>query len=217
MARTATESGMYVTIYVGHTLVSDETLNATPDDHVFTMDHAPVSTQNLRLIGTKGAVSRPLVNFTLEPLTGTITIPDSFPAFDSITASYYYYTDYELDILTKDYKVEHTTSNYELAIDGSVVPTIPLKKVATRVSFKAVLSGENQRQLLTETVERQYYVILIDKNVDEDYGLRAFEGPVVSSEQASFQKGLSYLLPVAIEPVCMYGSYDEDDDEIAWR
>jgi len=208
--------GCKITIYFGHTRVTDEALGATGDDHVWTFVHSPVGTKNLRLIGTIGADSEYIVNYDLSPIAGILTVAAVLPAYDSISASYYRYANITdgVDILVQDYKVEFPKPVADIDIWGQ--PHYQEhNNYPHKVSFKVVLSAEGQRNLLTESMFRSFRFILIDKNIDETYGLRAFEGPLWSDEQGSIKKGASYLLPIELM-VQQFGLYDLDDNEITW-
>lgn len=206
-------SGCKVSIWFGHTRITSESLNATGDDHVWTFDHAPVSTQNLLITGTKAGITRPLVNYTLEPMDGTLTIPASFPAFDSVHASYYYYSG-SVPIITKDFDVKYPSHNYEPTIYGEPVYTLS-RNYPTTVEFAVVLLYEWERALLTESIRYGYFFLLIDDYIDPAYAQAAYEGPIQSSEAASIYKGKSFLLPIVLE-VQQAGAYDETAETINW-
>lgn len=206
-----------ITIYFGHTRVSNEALDVdVGDDHIWYFDHAPVSTENLRLIGTVGGESEFIVNFDLEPISGTLTVDAALPAYDSIAAWYFYYVEIEdgADILIQDYRVEFPRLISNVDIFGQPHYQVH-NNYPHKVSFKVVLTNEAQRNLLTEAMFYSYYFILIDKNIGATYGLRAYEGPIWSNEQGSIRKGASYLLPIELM-VEQFGSYDADDNEITW-
>jgi hypothetical protein len=215
--------GCHVGVYWGHTRVTSAPMVVDGgDDHIWyfygneatPLAHKPVSTQNLIIIATLAGVSRVLVNYEIEPLQGSITIGAALPAFDSVTASFYYYNATPLSILTKDFDVPYPEHNYELSIFGEPVYTLNHNYPA-KVEFKFVMSAEVQRHLLTESMERGYFFILIDRYIDATYGLRAYEGPIVSGEVAAFQKGKSYLLPIVLE-VQQRGLWTEATNTIDW-
>lgn len=220
---TQTKSGMQgckITVYFGNTRVTGETLTpdpaATPDDHLFFFAHHPVSTRNLRLIGTIGGVTEFIVNYDLEPISGALTVGAALPAYDSIDADYFYYVNITdgVDVLVQDYRVLFPKHAGEADMFGQ--PHFQdQNNYPQTVSFKLVLSGEWERNLLTEAMFGNFYFILIDKNFDATYGHRAFEGPLWSEEQGSLYKGASYLLPIELN-VQQFGSYDLTTDEITW-
>jgi hypothetical protein len=212
--------GCYVTIYFGNTRLTGKTLTpdpaATPDDHLFYFANTPVSTRNLRLIGTVGADTEYIVNYDLEPISGALTVDAALPAYDSIDADYFYYTNLTdgLDILVKDYHV--TFPKHSSVIDIFGQPHFQdQNNYPYNVNFKVVLTSEDQRNLLTQAMFWNHYFILIDKNFDASYGHRAFEGPIWSDEQGSMYKGASYLLPIELN-VQQFGSYNATTDEITW-
>ena len=191
--------GCKLTIYFNNTRVAAEVLNATADDHVFTFDNTPVSTRNLRLIGTVGADSEFIVNFDLEPISGTLTIDAALPAYDSVTARYFYYTNLTdgFDILTQNYKVVFPQIQSEVDIFGQ--PRYQERNnYPHKVTFDVILSNEVQRNLLTESMFYGYHFIVLDRNIGAEYGLRAYEGPIWSDEQGSIYKGRPFFLPITL-------------------
>lgn len=217
MSYRALLKGTKIAIYFGHTRETDEALTVNPgDDHEWTFDNYPVSTKNLRLIGTFGGEQEFIINYSLEPLTGTLTIPATLPAYTSIAASYFYYVNTAdgANILVQDYRVEFPRPTADIDIFGQPHYQIH-NNYPHKVSFKVVLTNELQRNLLTEAMFFSYYFIVIDKNIGATYGLRAYEGPLWSNEQGSIKKGMGPLLPIELM-VQNFGSYDEDDNEINW-
>lgn len=195
-----------VSIYYGCDRISEETLsNDAVNDHVFWFAHAPVSTRDLRLKGYIGADWEYIVNFDLEPLTGRLTAAAALPAYDSVDAWYNYYNSYELRILTVDFKVESPSLVSDLDIWGQPHYTVHAN-YPSDVNFKLVLRSEPQRNWLTESTLRSCYFLLIDKGIPETYGIRAYEGPIWSSEQASLYKGASPFLPIKLM-VQQFGLY----------
>jgi hypothetical protein len=176
----------------------------------------PISTKNIRLVGTKGGDSEFIVNFDLEPISGTLTVDASLPAYDSISASYYYYVNVTdgVDILTQNFMVEFPRPVSDVDIWGqphySEINNYPHK-----LKMNVVLTAESQRNLLTEAMFNAYYFLVIDKNFDSTFGLRAYEGPLWSDEQGSIGKGASYLLPIELM-VQQFGRYDATTNEITW-
>lgn len=215
--------GCHIQAWYGHTRVTlAPMVQDGGDDHKWffygneatPLAHYPISTKNLIVIGTKSGVSRVLVNYTIEPITGYIIIPASFPVFDSITASYYYYTNLGT-ILTQSFMPNYNDHPSEMEIGGQPVYTI-FKNFPGSLEFKMVLSQESDRHVLIETLEEAYYVLVLDNQVDTNYGLRAYEGPIQSNEVGAFQKGASYLLPIKVE-VCQAGSIDATTGLVTWR
>jgi len=161
--------------------------------------NVPVSTENLRLVGTIGADSEFIVNYNMEPLTGRLTIDPALPIYDSVAAWYWHYTGLNdgVDLLVVNYKVEFPKLVSE--VDIWAQPHYQKhNNYPHSVSFSLVLSSESMRNLLTESMFYGYYFILLDKNIGYQYGLRAFEGPLWSDEQGSVKKGLTPLLPIEI-------------------
>ena len=223
MVRRSGTNGCYVGVYYGHTRINSAPMVVDGgDDHIWyfygneatPLAHYPVSTQNLIIIATLAGVSRVLVNYELEPLQGSITIGAALPAFDSVTASYYYYNSSDNALLTHGFEVDFPEHNFELSIFGEPVYTLS-HNFPTKVRFDVVLTSESQRNLLTEAMQYGYFFILIDKYIDAGYGLRAYEGPIQSNEQASFFKGKPYLLPIVLE-VQQCGVWAEATDTIDW-
>lgn len=215
----------YIAVYYGNTHVSAGTMVVDgSNDHIWyfygteatPIRHYPISSKNLILLGTKSGVSRFLVNYTLEPLTGKITIPASFPVFDSITAWFYYYTiATPIPVLTQNFLVEIPDPSYQPSIWDE--PSYVLHNVVpTAVNFNMVLSDESQRNLLTESIMHGYFFLIVDKYIPDTYGIKAYEGPIISKEQMSLYKGLSYLLPIKMS-VCQVGSYDHTSATINWE
>ena len=180
------------------------------DLKTYWLEHFPVNTDNLRLIGYIGADWAFLGNFDLEPLTGRITIPDNYPAFDEIHAWYNYYINVEFDILTKDFMVPLPRSTPELDVNKKPIYTKGTRYPST-VDFKMVLVNEHMRNLLTESILHNYNFLLLDTGIPEQYGLRAYEGGMVSDEQGSIFKGYSYLMPTTLE-IQQFGLVDREFD-----
>ena len=144
-----------------------------------------------------GTAQEFIVNFDLEPISGTLTVNADLPAYDEVEADYYYYIDFDIDILTQNFKTEFPKPIAELDIWGQ--PHYQVKNnYPHKVTFRVVLTNETQRNLLTKSMFYADYFILMDKNIDNDFGLRAYEGPIWSNEQGSVQKGASYLLPIEL-------------------
>jgi hypothetical protein len=204
---------LHLTVWIGHTR---ETLHALNDlgGGVWEFPHVPVSTQNLIVIGTLAGVSRVLVNYDLEPIQGTLTMSTDYPAFDSVVASFYHYVA-SAKVLTKDFQVEYTAPGFEQNIYGKPVYVLSMQ-FPTKLTFNVILSAENQRNLLTESVENGYFFLVIDNNTVATYGIRAWEGPIFSNDISSFFKGKPYLLPITLN-VAQHGFYDDTADEITWR
>lgn len=198
---TAKSSGCRIYIYWGCTRISNEALTQDPvETDTWWFANTPVSTKNLRLIGTEGADSEFIVNFDLEPLTGRLTIDaavDQPGGYDSIAAWYFHYDDLEIDIMTKGYKVEFPRLTSEVDIFGQPHYTVH-NSYPHKVSFRVVLQREQSRNLLTESMFHACYYILLDKGTGVTYGVRAYEGPLWSDEQSSLYKGASYLLPIEL-------------------
>ena len=208
MSYASTTKGCKINIYFKNTRVTAETLNTTGDDHVFTFDHAPVSTKNLRLVGTFGGVNEFIVNYDLEPISGKLTVAAALPAYTAIVADYFYYANIEdgIDILVQDYRVSFPKPVADIDIWGQPHYQIH-NNYPHVVRFKVVLSNEAQRNLLTEATFHAAYFLLLDKNIGETYGLRAYEGPLWSDEQGSIRKGASFLLPIELF-VQQFGNID---------
>jgi len=203
----------YLTIWIGLTRHTLHALNNVSPS-VWEFPHVPVSTQNLIIIGTLAGVSRVVVNYTLEPIQGTLTMDAAYPAFASVVASFYQYG-VEIKVLTRDLQVEYTSPNYEMSIYGEPVYVLS-KTFPTKLSFNVVLTAENQRNLLTQAVENGWFFLVIDNNTLATYGIRAWEGPITSNDVSSFFKGKPYLLPIVI-PVAQHGMYNDTTDVIVWR
>lgn len=174
------------------------------------LEHFPVNTDDLRLIGFIGADWAFLGNFDLEPLTGRITIPDIYPAFDEIHAWYTHYINFEISMLTKDFMVPLPRATPEIDVARKPIYTKGTRYPST-VDFKMVLVNEHQRNLLTESILHNYNFLLLDTGIPEQYGLRAYEGGMVSDEQGSMFKGYSYLMPTVLE-VQQFGLVDRAID-----
>lgn len=283
MSSSSNSSGCKLTIYFGNTRVASEDLNATGDDHIFTFDHTPVSTRNLRLRGDRisaiqaeadngdgrtmvtsaghgfanntlvtiagtvnydgswniilvdinryiirtafvinegvlgtGTASDFIVNFDLEPLTGTITIAAALPAYDNVNSAYFYYVNTAdgIDILTQKFRTVFPRPTAKKDIWGQPHYQIH-NNYPHKITLKVVLAAESQRNLLTEAMFGSAYFIAIDRNFDSTYGFRAYEGPLWSDEQGSIFKGASYLLPIELF-VEQFGRYNATLDEITW-
>lgn len=192
--------GNYISIYFGHTRHSNESLTLDPylaDDHTWYFAHTPVSQKNLRLLGTKSGNNSFIVNYTLEPLTGKLVVDSSLPAYDSIAAWYFSYTDYELDVLTKGWKPISRTPSPEIDIFGKPWYTVH-NFYPAYIDFRIVITSEAQRALLTEPMFKASYFIAIDKGIPQEYAQRAYEGPIYSDEQLSMYKGYSNLIPTKL-------------------
>lgn len=200
--------GCKITVFFGHTRVDNEALGATGDDHVWTFTNSPVSSKNLRLIGTVGADTEFIVNYDVEPISGTLTVDAVLPAYDSIAAWYFYYTNTADgdDILTQNFKVEFPRPVADIDIFGQPHYQIH-NNYPHKLTMKVVLSNESQRNLLTESMFSADFFLVLDKNIDADFGLRAYEGPLWSDEQGSVEKGASYLLPIELF-VQQFGAID---------
>lgn len=204
-----TLKNLMVSIYWGNTIETDETL--TPDAieaGVYWTDHFPVNLdpRYWRIIGWIGVKWAFLGNVTIEPLTGRIELFAGYPAFDSVHLDYSHYVNMEIDIITKDYKTPLPRNAGEPDVFGQI-RRAKLNRAPATVDFKWVLTNENLRNLLSESIMKNYNFLLLDNNIDETYGLRAFEGGFVSDEQGSMYKGEDYLLPLTME-VDQFGIID---------
>lgn len=193
--------GCLINLYWGFTRVWNEALTQDPvETDTWWFANSPVSTKDLRLVGTEGADSEFIVNFDLEPLSGRLTIAaavDQPGGFDSISASYFYYLNVEVSIITKNYKVEFPRLTSE--VDIFAQPHYQVHNAYPhKVTFKIALTEERQRNLLSEAVFRAAYFIMLDKGIGTTYGVRAYEGPLWSDEQSSINKGMSYMLPIEL-------------------
>lgn len=215
--------GCKVQVYWGHTRVTlGDMVVDGGDDHVWyfygneatPLQHAPISSKKLIILATEGATTRPLVNYELEPIEGTLTVPAAMPAYDSIEASYYYYNSTPLDLTTRGFRVETLPHSYDVDIYNQPHYCVH-NQYPSKVKFDLVLTSEAQRNLLTESLMHSYYFILIDNQIDAGYGLRAYEGPIRSDEQWSVYKGENYLLPIEMD-VQNFGIYDSTSDTIDW-
>jgi hypothetical protein len=65
-------------------------------------------------------------------------------------------------------------------------------------------------------MENGYFFLLIDKYVPATFGVRAWEGPLISNEISSFYKGRSYFIPIQLN-VMQHGFWTKASDTIAWR
>lgn len=204
--------GCRIYIYWGCSRETDEELTQDAvETDTWWFDNTPVSTKNLRLIGTSGADEEFIVNFDLEPLTGRLTIDaavDPVGGYDSISASYNYYDDLEIDIMTTNYKVTMPSLSSELDIFGQPHYQVH-NQYPNNVTFNIVLERESSRNLLTEAMFRACYFLLLDKGTGATYGVRAFEGPIESDEQGSLYKGASHTLPIKLD-VQQFGLVDEE-------
>ena len=208
MGRIRAIKNLLVSVYWGNTLATDETLTADAVEvhnpgvagGVYWTDHFPVNTdaRYWRMIGWVGAEWAFIENFDLEPLTGRITLFNGYPIFDSVHLWYSYYINYEFDIPTKDYKTPLAQNPGEPDVFGQTRRT-KLNRYPATVDFKWILFNESVRNLLTESMMKNYNFLLLDNNIDETYGLRAFEGGFVSDAQGSIFKGESYLMPMIME------------------
>lgn len=195
---TTQADGCRIYIYWG---CARETAEALTKDGTETdtwwFDNIPVSTKNIRLLGTIGAASEFIVNFDLEPLTGRLTCGDELPEYDSISASYFYYEDLELNVLTDSYMVVFPKLTSEVDIWGQPHYQVH-NQYPHKLTFNVVLYGETMRNLLTEAMFKACYFLVLDKGTGATYGVRAFEGPIHSNEQGSLYKGASYLMPTEL-------------------
>lgn len=203
-------AGCRVYLYWGCSVyVSNETLTkdgVETDTHWFA--NTPVSTRRIRLVGWIGADWEFIVNAELEPLTGRLTCAAALPEYDSVHAWYYYYESYEFNIITQNYKVLFPKWVSEIDIWGQ--PRFAdHKNYPHEVPFKIVIDTETARNLLTESMFNGCYFLLIDRGIPEDYGIRAFEGPLHSDEQGSLYKGASYLVQVELQPQ-NFGRYEPE-------
>ncbi len=187
--------GCRIYFHFGCTRATDEALTQDGvETDTWWTDFTPVSTKNIRLVGTIGADTEFIVNFDLEPLTGRITIDDTLPEYDSISASYYHLTDIEGDIMTVGYKVFFPRPISEADMFGQPHYQIH-NNYPEKVTGRLVLETDTSRNLLTEATFYACYFIMKDTGTGATFGVRAFEGPIWSDEQGSLQKGASYLMP----------------------
>lgn len=189
--------------------VSNETLTKDTietDTHWFA--NYPVSTRRLRVIGYIGADWEFIVNFDLEPLTGRLTVAAALPEYDSVHAWYYYYDQVELKVITTQYQVTFPKWVAEIDIFGQ--PRFAdHNNYPHAVNFNIVMDTESARNLLSESMFLGCYFLVLDKNIPETYGLRAFEGPLWSDQQGSLFKGASYLLPIEVQTQ-QFGAYEPE-------
>jgi len=200
--------GCRIYIYWGcSAYIEDETLTADgAEDRVAWFANTPVSTRNLRVVGYIGADWEFVVNFDLEPLTGRLVYSGDLPIYDSVHVWYYYYEDYEFDILTTQYKVTFPKWSADVDIFGQP-RYADHNNYPHAVNFNMVLDTEVLRNLLSEAMFLGCYFLLIDKGIPEEYGIRAIEGPLWSDQQGSIYKGASYQLPIELQ-VQQFGGYD---------
>ena len=203
-------AGCRVYLYWGcSAYVSDETLTKdNTETHVHWFANYPVSTRRCLLAGHIGADWEFIVNAELEPLTGRLTCAAVLPEYDSVHAWYYYYENYELNIMTQGYQVLFPKWSSEISIWGQP-KFADHNNYPHEVPFRIVLDTEAARNLLSESMFLGCYFLLIDKGIPEGYGIRAFEGPLHSDEQGSLYKGASYLLPVELQPQ-NFGGYEPE-------
>jgi hypothetical protein len=205
----------HIQVWYGHTKVTSESLSSSGGG-VWIFAHAPVSTQKLIVTGTKSGVTRILANYTLEPLQGALTIPASFPSFDSVHATYYWYTGF-IKVLTKDFSVPFPEHSSQPDITGKPIYTLN-NNYPTKVTMSVALSEEKNRALLTEYMRHGYFVLIVDRYIPQDsaYDMQAWEGPLVSSDQTALYKGKPYLMGITLE-VSENGLYDPVTDTVNWE
>lgn len=189
-------NGNYLSIYFGNTRRTADVLTADPfgDDHIFYFPYYPVSTRKLWIQGYYGGSWHWILNYQIEPLNGKLTVAAHLPAYTQVKANYFRYVNYELDILTKNFKPIPRTPQADIDCWNQAHYTIH-NFYPDRLEFGIVGTRESQRALFTEAMFFAYYFIIIDKGIPQEYAMRAYEGPLFSEEQLSMYKGYSNVMP----------------------
>lgn len=193
--------GLTIFAFYGSTLYTNESLSGSGTDWTFA--NTPVSQQGLRLIGTNDSGTGFVLNYELEPISGALTLPESW---SGVTANYRQYIG-SVQFLTETGTWNPKTSRpvQRQSMWGNWHTTMT-NMIPSSVLFKVVRTtpGEQVLNLVAEMVITAKWFILMDGESE-----KAYEGNLLSDRSFSVNKGYDPFIPGELLPQYM-GSFDPD-------
>lgn len=193
--------GLTIFAYYGAIYHSAEVMSGSGTDWTFA--NTPVSQQGLRLIGTNDSGTGFIMNYELEPISGQLTLPESW---SGVTA---YYNQYSGSIQfvteTGTWRPKTQRPRQRQSMWGNWHTQIPNMKPSS-VDFKVVKTtpGETVLNLVADQVIRANWFLLMDGQSN-----KAYEGNLLSDRSFSVNKGYDPF--IKCELLCeFFGSFDMD-------
>jgi len=191
--------GLTIFAYFGAIYHSAENLSGSGTDWTFA--NLPVSQQGLRLIGTNDSGTGFIVNYELEPISGALTLPESW---SGVTANYNQYSG-SIQFLTETgtWNPKTQRPRQRQSMWGNWHTNIPNMK-PNSLPFKVVRTtpGENVLNYVADQVIRARWFILMDGASN-----KAYEGYLLSDRSFSVNKGYEPFIAGELLPQ-YFGSFD---------
>ena len=179
--------GLTIFAFYGSVLHTAESLSGSGTDWTFT--YTPVSQQGLRLIGTNDSGTGFILNYTLEPISGQLTLPESW---NSVTATYNEYLgQFQFLCESETFGPKTTRPVQRQSMWGNYHTTIPnLKPSSVPFTVVRTTPGETVLNLLATSVTRARWFLLMDLASE-----KAYEGHLISDRSLSVNKGYEPFIP----------------------
>ena len=194
-------SGLGIFVFFGNTHHTLESLSGSGVNWQF--GYMPVCQRGMRLIGTNASGTGFILNYELEPISGALTLPESW---HSVTATYYNYSGaaaFQLDPGSWLPDIR-TPSQQEDIWGGShaVVPNV----IPAGVKFTVIRTTANDTiiGLIAPLIIKACWFLLMDPAS----GL-AYEGNVISQRMFAVDKGNEPFIPCQMT-VENFGSFTID-------
>lgn len=191
--------GLIIFAFYGSVTHVGESLSGSGTDWTFA--NPVVSQQGLRLIGTNDSGTGMIMNYELEPISGQLTLPESW---SGVTANYSQYLgQFQFVTETGTWGPKTQRPRQRQSMWGNWHTFIPNMKPAS-VNFKVVLTtpGENVLNLLATSVIRARWFLLMDGESN-----KAYEGYLLSDRSFSVNKGYDPFIKAELLPQ-YFGSFD---------
>lgn len=200
------QKGLEVFAYFGQSGTTGEALSGTGTNWSFA--NTPVSTQGMRLFGVNDSGTGFVLNWELEPLSGTMVTNESFASITANYNSYPFFTSFLVD--TASWNANLPVPEQRQDIDADWHATLPFLR-PRELNFRVVqTAAETILNFVSIQVLNAYYFLVIDQ-----VSKKAYEGPIISDRVLAINKGFEPFVPAKVLPQ-KFGKFDPDTHTIDW-
>lgn len=198
----------YLHIWFGNVAVNNELLGGSQLDWTFA--NTPVSTRELRVTGNFSGNIGPIVNYTLEPMNGSLT---TITPYSDVEVDYNYYSGSGTLLLdTGSFKPKTDDPPSRRSTDGSYHYTIP-NTIPKEIKFDAFIEIDSRaaKAFVNLSIVNSWFYLVVD-----EVAFAAYEGPIRSDQFLSVQKGDPIFVPMKVF-VQKFGTWNPDTQLINWE